>query len=281
MKKLLAVALSAVLVFAMAAVSMAEVSFSGEIKAVYNFEQNSDAKADWMEGNLKINATISDSVTAFAELGIGRGVTTNDIYIKVTGDLGELQFGRFDFGPGVTDLLTKPLADYKGDVAFKYSNKLTDELTVALGWIHDEYAEGDDVKYDIGSYQLQVAYDTDTFGGNITVQDTNVEGDELGWALSGYYNFTETLQAYVQVGYSPYNDDEMYQIIGAKGDIGETGLSFRVEYELNDEVDEVQTGDYNPWAFRLNYNLENGLKFEYNRKHDGGFTNELSCKVEF
>jgi hypothetical protein len=213
MKKLLVVALSAMLVLGMATVSMAAVTITGEA----NFTWDVTNEATSSDCKVVFDNAINDTVSVNAAIkgsNLALGFDTYSATIK--SDALTLQMGYFGTGfGGSTDLLDKVIADVKGASNLLVTYAISDALAVKLDYL-----------YGPGDYGFIVAYTSDAISADLGMAG----GTDPGTAI----NFAYTMGAIkLYLNYETTDVDED-QIIGAlyTGD----ALSARLEYEVASET---------------------------------------------
>jgi hypothetical protein len=209
MKKLLVVALSAMLVLGMATVSMAAVTITGEIDSTLDLTTDT---ASTTNGNLVFAAAINDDVSATARVNFGGAVASSDIStmdnysVTVKLGTGSLQAGYCDLGTGGKfDVIASQAGNVGKQVTGPnviYSMPIGDAIKVKVAY---DYAAGD-MGFDIG-------YAAEKFGVDLVYVSPSV-GDATD-ALNGYYNVSDALVVYGQYAITPVNVDAQLGI-GAK-----------------------------------------------------------------
>lgn len=267
MKKLLVLALVAIMVLSLAAASMAAVTVGGEVKVKVDL-QNTTTSLD--SAKVKVTAAVNDSVTGYLEIAKasitdadGLTATQNsaaigDAYIKVMIGEGTLQTGKFGFGCGGLDLLTKACADLAGNYGQNvttYEMPLGDALKAKIGYA-----------YGPGNYAFNVAYAQDAIGANLYYQSL---GGATAYALNGSYTM-DALKVYLQYGSTTASTS--VTVVGAKYSVPDTSWFGILEYD-------VAGTDANAWAIRVGNTFANGIAMEFNDKASGAM--DLSFKVGF
>jgi hypothetical protein len=250
MKKLLVVALSAMLVLAYASVSMAAIAVTGEANFTYdvtNSTQSSDCKLVFdaaVNDTVSVNAAIKG--TSAGSVGTVTNVTPVDPLVSVdattpygvvldtfsatiqSSDALSVKLGYFGTGfGGSTDILDKAIADVKGPANALISYNVSDAIAVKFDLLY-----GDPI-----AYAVILAYTSDAISADLGIVDG---GQALNFAytmgaIKAYLNY-EKLEAGAQ--------DEIVGVVYT-GD----ALSARLEYDA-----ETQTS-----GVKLGYTLSNGI----------------------
>lgn len=160
MKKLLVVALSAIMVLSMAAVSMAAVAVGGEFNFGYKTEATDnlskddktalsdpskpDKGTDFIESKVTVSGDVNDNLAVFAAIKTNDGSSNNagffndELWAKLKYDAFALQVGYFGFGfGGPKDILDAAYGDFKADAGLLASYKFTDAITGKLYYGYD------------------------------------------------------------------------------------------------------------------------------------------------
>ncbi len=154
MKKLLVVALSAIMVLSMAAVSMAAVAVGGEFNFGYKTEApdtldaalgGDDKGTDFIESKVIVSGDINDNLAVFAAIKTngssengGSRFFNDELWAKLKYDAFNLQVGYFGFGfGGPKDILDAAYGDLKADAGLLASYKFTDSFTGKLYYGYD------------------------------------------------------------------------------------------------------------------------------------------------
>lgn len=275
MKKLLVLALSAVMVLALATVSMAAVTVSGEVIAKYNFESALGVNSeDKYEGKIAFDGKVNDSVTAkiVYKFDNDTAVKVDEYWFNVAGDMGELKVGRFGWGTnGKRDIIEGTLGDLKAEAGMGYTLK-ADAITFRAFYAADETAAGDTALGDNG-IGLALAYDTESFGVELVLVDTALTAVETAYVVNAYIIPMEGLTAYAQIG-----SDETEAEIAIVGAVYTAGaLTLRGEFGLGDDNEDA-------WGIAAQYAAANGLTYKYTRKNsrlDAIETSEFKVSVAF
>jgi len=261
MKKLLAIVLTAVLVLAFAAITMAEVKVTGEA----NFGlvlSPAELVSQFSDCKLVFDAAVNDAVSVNAAIKGAMGLDLDaldgsyatsfgfDTY-SVSDKIGNgtLKLGYFGTNfNGTTDILPKVIKDLKGANNINYSTAIGDAMTVQIqysyqtgdGFVPAAYLAG--LKYNLG----------DTMAFEVGMESKNFDELNPTENLSGTaFNFTYTagaLKAYLN--YESIGDLEMKdEIIGVLY-TADSGLSARFEYDLVKDA-----ADNSPMALRVGYTV--------------------------
>ncbi len=160
MKKLLVVALSAIMVLSMAAVSMAAVAVGGEFNFGYKTEAadtldaalgGTDKGTDFIESKVTVSGDVNDNLAVFAAIKTNdgsnaagtKGFFNDELWAKLKYDAFNLQVGYFGFGfGGPKDILDAAYGDLKADAGLLASYKFTDAFTGKLYYGYDNDVTG-------------------------------------------------------------------------------------------------------------------------------------------
>ncbi len=155
MKKLLVVALSAIMVLSMAAVSMAAVAVGGEFNFGYKTEaadtldsaisSKPDKGTDFIESKVTVAGDLNDNLEVFAAIKTNGGSENggsrffnDELWAKLKYDAFNLQVGYFGFGfGGPKDILDAAYGDFKAEAGLLASYKFTDTFTGKLYYGYD------------------------------------------------------------------------------------------------------------------------------------------------
>ena len=273
MKKLLVLALSAVLVLSLAAVSMAAVTLSGEVVAKYDFENAVDSA----EGKIAFDGKVNDAVTAkivYKYGGPGATLVADEYWFNVAGDIGALKVGYFGYGTsGKKDIIGGTYGDLKTEAALNYTYT-ADALTLKVWYAVDSNLVGiGDVLVADNAYAIGLAYDSETFGADVNFVDTQVVGDKTGYSVNAYIIPVEGLTAYIHAGKNQVKSE-----IGILGAVYTTGaVTLRGEIGLGDDNEDA-------WGVAAQYAAANGLTYKYTRENgvnDQIKTSEFKVTVAF
>jgi|GEM_PF-6548024 hypothetical protein len=196
MKKLLAIVLSVVLVLAFAAVSMAEVAFSGELDAGYksysassDYTTESDGSMPYLFGKLIMNGKLGDSVStcivlkdADDDIGPGDNSThsaeNNSKMVFDEADatflvpFGNIKVGYWGWNPKYSDIVDPLRADVKTDAAFNPNFNITKNLTFGVVYAFGTSdADGNTDGTSSGYYGANLSYATDSYGFDLVYAD--------------------------------------------------------------------------------------------------------------
>jgi hypothetical protein len=196
MKKLLAIVLSVVLVLAFAAVSMAEVTFSGELDAGYksysassDYTTESDGSMPYLFGKLIMNGKLGDSVSTCivlkdADDDIGPGdnsVHSAENNSKMVFDeadatllvpFGNIKVGYWGWNPKYSDIVDPLRADLKTDAAINPNFNITKNLIFGVVYAFGTSdADGNTDGTSSGYYGANLSYATDSYGFDLVYAD--------------------------------------------------------------------------------------------------------------
>lgn len=265
MKKLLVVALSAMLVFAVSAVSMAAVTWTGECNVGLQLAPDT-AKGDFSDCKVVADAAINDTLSVNAAI---KG-TSALVYIPFFDtysisnkfDMGTLKLGYFEVNlNGKKDILGVNLVALKPASLIQFAANVGEGMTAALSY---DYNDGETAQY-VASFKYDVA---PLF---VEVGMSNV-GDVSGTALNVAYTIGESITPYLT--YQTDENDGATQILGVLYTSG--AISARLEYDLDDNDGALES---NPLGLRLQYTAANSLI--YTLEHvDAGDGTDAAMKVK-
>lgn len=253
MKKLLVLALSAVLVFAVASISMAAVAVTGEANFALQLSpscaapQSSDVK-------LVFDAAVNDDVSVNAAVKATSAGTTDsnldttpydaflDTYsasIKMA--TGTLKVGYFGTNfNGSTDILAKAIGDLKGAANVNYSAPFGDAITAQVQYSYMGSATS--------AYLLGVKYASDAIEVGVGLESA---GGVSATAINFAYKM-DALTAYLNYENNDPAKDEIIGVVYTAGD-----LTARFEYDL---VKDAVT-DKSPMGIGVAYGV-NGVTYK-------------------
>ena len=290
MKKLLVILMAAVMMFSVAAVSMAAATVEGDWRAEWVQDDSKKATNEddltFSKYDLRFNfkGKVSDTIDAYLQMAYDNSVTTEskntDETVKVKGPLGfavkeykvtfkqgwgTLTTGFWDHKLFPSRVLLKPhgvnCVNAK-DMQFVFDVPVGDAVKVML-FMDPDLAE------DAMDYDLAVAYKADSWGAELHYGDSDPSKNDATYvAFDVYYKINDAFKAFVY-GLQPgddfnkaWKDDKgdviLVPVIGAEYKSGPITTSF--EYTL-----EEASKDYSPY----------GLKFAY------GFNNKVTLEVEY
>jgi len=271
MKKLLVLALSAVLVFAVASMSMAAVAITGEANFGLTISP-SNPTPQFSDCKVVFDAAVNDAVSVNAAVKATNAGTTDsgadttgydaflDTYsASVKMGEGTLKMGYFGTNfNGSTDILGKAIGDLKGAANVNYSAPFGDAITAQVQYSYNGSATS--------AYLLGVKYASDAIG--VEVGMANVAGNSAT-AL----NFSYTMDALVAYLNYETNGAAKDQIIGVLYTAGD--LAARFEYDV------VQTGGSSSMGLGLAYGV-NGVTYKLGYTSVAGVaTTAVKATVKF
>ncbi len=287
MKKLLVIALSVVMVFAFAAVSVAEVKATGQVQLKYN-TSDEDGVDDYdefeiyagVEGN--INDSVSGKVVFRADLGhdtvttskttengddtysdvssLNKDVYADEYWINIANTWGNIKLGYWDLDTdGERDIVSGAFGDINSDVAIDYTFKVENfygGLWYSANECDDEEGVGD------GAYVVTLGYGNEKVGieGNFVDTAIDTEGYDTGYTANLYFAPVESVKFYTTYGVGAASDDT-YGVFGAKVTGGPWVV--RAEYGYGD--DSTNGSDY---GVQVYYNAANGITYRLTHAYD-------------
>jgi hypothetical protein len=286
MKKLLVLALSAVLVFGMAAIATAapQINFKGEIDGVAD-TTHSTATAG---GQVTLNSAVNDNVTFESEFtwggfnkGYGAaglapdtdGQVTNEMavldhyFANVKTAYGSLKAGWVDNWTGQKlDQIATNIYDQgkRHGGNFIYTTPAFGKVSASLGY--EPQTE---------DYAVLVDYNADKYGVEFAYSKPGDENQDASYGLNGYYNIMDGATVYGQYAIkSATPDGDGLLSVGAKYNTGK-GFWGEAEYGqmINDDKDTMIEAGY--------YIQPNATLFVRNRNTAGESTNYAIMAVNF
>ncbi len=292
MKKLLVIALSVVMVFVFAAVSMAaEVTLNGVVKAGYDWAGDGGDNVSYTEltANVKLNDSVSAKVVynwdpiRSGDVSGTAGIDEGDF--TITQSYGTFQFGYFGFNvKDDVDIINGIFGgnDVKNSAQVKATFKLTDHVS-AMGFFSP-------VQDGIGFYAANLAYAADRFGVDTYYtaaenKDFKGTGDydategvysnknfiyKSAYAANAYVKPTDSTKVFVHYGKATIIDefasdvDPESLIVGATFESEDIPVFARFEYDTKKGL--TDEAARNPWGFRLGYKFTNGVIAQYDRQ---------------
>lgn len=273
MKKFLVVLMAAMMIFSLAAVSMAAATVEGDWRTEFGYaksEENDDI--DFMKNDLRLNfkGQVSDTVDAYMQYTFGTEVALKEWYVTFKQSWGTIKTGQWDNKIIPSRVLLKPHG--KNCVNTKSFDMLVDvpvgdALTFGV-WFKPTLV-------DSKAYDLKAAYKGDSFGVEAHIGDLNTDDKDLYdeyYSLDLYYNINSDIKvfAYAVNFDEKYTnakaeklswDKELAPVVGATfKNIAGSKLTASLEYSLVEASD-----DYTPYGLQLKYGFNNkvNLEFEY------------------
>ncbi len=284
MKKLFVIALSAMMILSMAAVSMAaNVTVGGEFN--YGWELSQEANKDkdaFADTKIGVTAAITDNITGFATfkspnlLGSSIGNTyVDESWVKFNQGFGSVQVGYLPYTvDGDVDIISS-LGDLKNKASVAVTGKVAEPVTVSgyLARFDPNAAVGDDMT---NQYAVSVAYDVAAFGAKFNYINSDVDGAKATQSINAYYNLAPA-KVYVDYEMKPEvnGDSQDNAVLGALYDGNK--VYGRAEYQVvkPDGQDDANVG------FRLGYKIAKGANIEYNNCSTMGADAVSSVKLNY
>jgi hypothetical protein len=289
MKKLFVLAVSAMMIFAMAGISMAAVTVGGEIDGGYKSYSNDvtdkTLSMPYIYGKVGINGQLGNNVTGTLVINdndedITNNATTNrtaaadninnlvfdEASVTFAESFGNIKVGYFPWNNNLKDILDTYRNDLQTDCAISGTFKLGGGLSLgAVYAIPTTDAQGKTDGVNAAQYGADLAYTTDSYGADLiytsnTSGMTNKDGDAAvvmgaqGWYKIG--NFKPFVQ-YEIVQDTASKDDPTNTIVGATYESASNPVYARAEYDLSTSNDKE-----NAYGVRAGYKLASGVKIE-------------------
>ncbi|HYH04667.1 MAG TPA: hypothetical protein VEC37_16365 [Bacillota bacterium] len=301
MKKLLVLTLSVVMVFSLAAVSMAAATVKGDFR--YDMYEN-DEKADksYAESDLRLNVSgdISESVSATGVFQMVQGANKsapnpewkmNEYYVTYKQSWGGVKAGYYEYKFTPSRVLLKSGRKHVWDkvdvMAATTVNLPVEGLSADI--LYQPYAQG---TMDDGAYGVSLAYAGEKFGAKVTFADFMNETDLS--AFDVYYNLNDTMKLFVLgVDYSENKEgtatytkngiDGLDPVIGFSWDkIAGSKVFAAIEYALNPRFDGEPT-EYTEYTANVKYKFNNavGLEVEHYVIGDGKTKDMVRLRYQF
>ena len=282
MKKLLVIALSAMMILSMAAVSMAaNVTVGGEFNYGWGLTVADDKTEDtdaFADSKIGVTAAINDKITGFATFKSTDFNTTfvDESWVKFNEGFGTVQVGYFGYTvDGDVDIVSS-LGDIKNKASVAVSGKIAEPVTVS-GYLArfdpNTVTVGDDMT---NQYAVSVAYDTASYGAKLNYINSTEDGAEASETLNLYYNLAPA-KVYLDYEMLPEvaGDSQNNAVLGALYDGNK--LYGRAEYQVvkPDGQDDANIG------FRLGYKIAKGANIEYNSCSTAGADAVSSVKLNY
>jgi hypothetical protein len=281
MKKLLAIVLTAVLVLAFAAITMAEVKVTGEANFFLNVAApeladlgppathgqkgaGSDCKVVFdaaVNDAVSVNAAIKSSYTA------GIGWDTYSMTDKIGSGTLKVGFWGANFN-GSTDILAKFQPELKAPAAIQYTIPFGDALAARIMYMY-QY----DIDNNAAAYQVGVTYTSDAFVVEVGQQSSpDALGDAVsGTALNFTYNLGDALKVYLN--YETYGDGDNAkdEIVGVSYAPADGPFLARFEYNIQKRIPTVTGDEYTPMGLYLGTKV-NGVTYKLGYTKDDART---------
>lgn len=279
MKKLLVLALSALLVLGLATASMAAATLSGEIDVKVKGTNVPDLTTtpespdgvyrDFTFGKIVLNGKLGDDLTGTLVVkgdNVTSGVAWDEASLLFTEDWGTFKAGYYGWNNNLKDILDVVTNDIKSDTTLSVGFAVTDNIKLGLAYAYtgNQYNADGDYK---NPYAADLGFAGDNFGLNLLYFNYgDVSGDtDTAWGVNAYI-VLDAFKPFAQYRSETLaSDTKTNFILGATWTPANAPLEARIEADLSTEMDY----DYTPWGVRLGYKLENGAKLEVQYKNLG------------
>ena len=306
MKKLLVLALAAMMVLSFAVASMAAVTVGGEFYTKYDFGQldsvnqaNEDLTKvnglDRIYGKIGVTVTPTDNMTGFMAIksdgDFGRAANDkanapfvfDEAWAQVKSGIGTYKVGFYGFGfGGKKDILDIYMRDLKAEDAVSADLAVADGVHAKVYYAIDGSKAGDIVQGD-GAYALNLTYDADAFGvglgyanyaaNNAATAQPKFYGVasklDPGMAINAYYNFgpATAFLVYDTIKVVAADKNAVNTIVGVSFAPSDSPVYARFEYDVNDQSDLLgDNAKFNGFGAYVGYKFANGLDLRYTRK---------------
>ncbi len=315
MKELLVIALSVAMVFAFASVSMAEVTFGGEIDAgykCYSSDTYNDQSMPYLFAKIITTAKLGDSATGLiviknADADITDGQTTlnsdavskninsfafDEASITIAQSFGNIKAGYYGWNPNLKDVISTYRGDIKNDVDVGATINITNHFSVDFAYgIPTTDKDGNTDGTNAAKYGVRLAYTTDHFGADVNYSSntfgaagpittlTDKNGDACTITGVDVWYFINGFKPYIQyevVNDTTYKDDPTNIILGFIYDSVDVPVYGRFEYDLSDS-----NGKEQELGVRVGYKFESGVKLQgqYRENINGTKDSKESIKL--
>jgi hypothetical protein len=300
MKKLLVIALSAIMILACAAIAMADISLTGEIDTGYKGATTSDVdnSMPYIFGKVNVAGKLGDSVTGLMVIKsnsdpacpstekLENNFQFDEADFTIAESFGTLKFGYYGWNNNLKDIIDPVRGDVKSYFVSSAALKITDNFTLGLAYsfkgtdnastivtvpaIGDvtsaaNTAYGDTID---GQFGIDLGYATDSFGVDLIYTDKNA-ASALYTSLAGTYSTTGIQAYYLINGFKPYVQYEKASFSESSyDDVANTIVGFiydnaDVPFYGRVEYDASDDfGDNHMTGVRVGYKLANGIKLE-------------------
>jgi hypothetical protein len=272
MKKLFVLALSAIMIFAFAAVSMAAtVTVGGELNIGMDMKSATTGSESTMnafnETKLFATAVLDDQITAYGAFkasnhlnGTGYAVVNKEAWVSFKEGFGIVKVGHFDWNPKEYLDIINIIPDMNSPAGINLVTNVTKNVTVNL--YGSETADKEDtLGTDQGAlYGLKVNYATGNFGvGFVTAKYAYAEDADSLMEVNANYKMNDSLNFFLN--YAPERNTTATTkaeaaIVGCTYD--SNSIYARVEYNA-----QVEDGLDNDYGFRVGYKISKDAKIEY------------------
>lgn len=314
MKKFLVVLMAAMMVFSLAAVSMAA-TIDGDFRYdMYQDETKGDDDNSYATTDLrlKVAGNLSDSLSATGVFqlkhdGAKANATSwdmNEYFVTYKESWGSVKAGYYEYKFTPSRALLKSGQKHVWDkvdvlIATTINIPVVNGLTADV--LFQPYAQK---VQDDGAYGLSIAYAADSWGARVSYADfkmgdakvANADDADL-MAIDVYYNINEDMTVFVNAVDYASNDkdntavaDSVYAKNGIDGidpvvgfkwsNIAGTKLSATAEYAINPRFEDTDA-EFNEYALGLKYKFTNntGLEIEHNFAADD--TNKTLARLRY
>jgi hypothetical protein len=295
MKKLLVIALSAMMVLAFAAVSMAEATFSGEVDTglkTYTPNGGDTVSMPYIFGKVNMDGKLGNNVTGKMVIKsnsdpncftnpqdpTNENLTNNfqfdEADVTMNEGFGNLKFGYYGWNNNLKDIVDTLRQDVKSDFVSSASIKLGEKLNLGVAYAMPATDTNGDAKgANAAKMGVDLGYNADSYGADLMyTNDSNyltkaTNGNRAyilgvqGWYKVGDFKpFVqyETVPGDAYSGVTKMADAPTNIIVGATYDSAKNPIYARVEYDAAKENAELS----NETGIRVGYKLSSGAKIE-------------------
>ncbi len=275
MKKLLVILMAAVMMFSVAAVSMAAATVEGDVRWEWTKEDgaaNEDLKFAKHDLRFNFKGNVSDTVSFYLQYEFAKP-EVKEYFLTMNQSWGKVQAGQWDHKLIPSRVIMKPHGincvngkdSANKSMAWLFDIPVGDAFTFGL-WMIPDLTE-DEMDYD-----LKFAYKADSFGAEVhygvleNVEKANYQ------AFDVYYNVNDSIKVFVnainvsdEYGATlkaPWNDN-LAPVIGAVfKNIGGSKLTASLEMGLEDATDPRDGKEYAQLASQIKYAFNNKISLE-------------------
>ncbi len=217
MKKLLVVALSAIMVLSMAAVSMAATTVGGELNfgwylgqpktitettdgSTSEMAESDTALDDFANAKLTVTADLTDSVQGFVAFKSSDNLDADfvdEAWFKYTQGWGNVSVGFFEFTTdGDADIIDDYSTNVKHHAGVGVTGKITDNISVT-GYVAGDNVDTTATETDLEFYYAGgISYDSDTFGIQLLASTSSIDDAATITYVNTYYKLGTVAKLY-------------------------------------------------------------------------------------
>jgi hypothetical protein len=216
MKKLLVLALSALMILSFAAVSMAAITVGGELNFGWQFSSGDQNNADFADAKVTVTADLTDSVKGFVAIkndnsyagsvyngdidftkqednsSVTKGTFIDEAWVRLTQGWGNVTVGFYEFTTDSdVDIIDSYSKNIKNHAGVDVTGKITDALSVTgyIAGIDDPTTDAlGKEETDLGYiYAAGLSYDTDSWGAQVIAEASSIDDTTSYTWVNAYY----------------------------------------------------------------------------------------------